>query len=160
MSVQYSVLLEHDMLYVRFEGHHETNHTNSLLRQYVKDVRIRPGLRAVLDFARISSAELDVAMRQKIMLRLLSIFKAPDRDWSVSYYCPTEVSRSFTAMQQRMWENQCGVDFMMARSPVALAQRLDMSINKMTQILGEQLPTHVQMKKRLPFLGALSRFSL
>ena len=165
MSVSYRFERDLGILYVRYEGHHHTLHTKDLLARYIRDKNVTPGLHSVLDFSRILSAELDVAMRITVMNRLYSLLKHPDKEWKVTYFCPTEVSRSLTSMQQKMWLTRKGVDFYVAETVETLAIRVgqDLDLVKAMVNHGDMAVTDATRKTRkkgLPLLGALSRFNI
>lgn len=128
MSVSYTILPEHNLHYVRYAGHHHTADTDALIADYKRDPNIRPGLRTVLDFSRILSAELDVSRRRKQMEMLYQLFHhRTGGHWSVIYFCPNDVSLSLTSMQQKMWEAKPEVDFMLGKTPEDVANRLMLS---------------------------------
>ena len=128
MSVSYTILPDHGIHYVRYEGHHLTAHTDRLLEDYRRDRLVTAGLRSVLDFSRILSAELDVAKRRRQMETLYGMFKDPAQDWCITYYCPSEVSRGLTEMQQKMWEARPDVDFLLTSRLEDIALKLDVPL--------------------------------
>ena len=125
MSVSYTVLPEYQLHYARYFGHHHTMHTSQLLAEYRRDPLIRRGLRSVLDFSRIQSAELDLDLRRRQMEDLYAMFHEPGTMWCVTYYCPNEISRGLTSMQQKMWEARPDVDFLVAEDIRDVAEKLD-----------------------------------
>jgi len=135
MSVSYTILPDLGIHYVRYGGHHQTHHTDLLIEDYRRDRMVRAGLRSVLDFSRILSAELDVSKRRKQMDALYGLFKDPAVDWCITYYCPTEVSRGLTEMQQKMWEARPDVDFLLATKIESIATKLDVPVKAIRDLV-------------------------
>ena len=135
MSVSYTVLPEYQLHYARYFGHHHTMHTSQLLAEYRRDPLIRRGLRSVLDFSRIQSAELDLDLRRRQMEDLYAMFHEPGTIWCVTYYCPTEISRGLTSMQQKMWEARPDVDFLLATKIESIATKLDVPVKAIRDLV-------------------------
>jgi hypothetical protein len=124
MSASYQVYKDHNLLYVRYAGHHATRQTNDLLPYYRLDPDVRPGLRCVIDCTRLINAKVDIEERRKQMAALRALLKHPADDWQLTYYCPNSVSQSLTSLQQKMWREFDGVDFKMATTFEELASIL------------------------------------
>ena len=136
MSVSYTILPDLGLHYVRYWGHHQTLQTDTLIEDYRRDRLVRPGLRSILDFSRILSAELDISKRRKQMELLYGMFKDPAVDWCITYYCPTDVSRSLTDMQQKMWEARSDVDFLLATRIEPIATKLGLPVKAISDLVG------------------------
>lgn len=139
MSVTYTVLPQYQLHYARYFGHHHTVHTSQLLADYRRDPLIRRGLRSVLDFSRIQSAELDLDLRRRQMEDLYGMFYQPGTTWCVTYYCPTEISLGLTSMQQKMWETRPDVHFLVSDNIRDIAQKVDVHEDVIRSLITQKI---------------------
>ncbi|MBR9843001.1 MAG: hypothetical protein GYB25_07565 [Rhodobacteraceae bacterium] len=104
MSVTYTILKEHGLVYVKYKGVVRIKDTMETFARYAGDPDCRPGQKQFVDLSKITEVEQDFAKLMEIQAKKAEVFMAGGAQTIMVYYAPTALGQRMGGIIVRSWE--------------------------------------------------------
>ena len=109
MPIDFRILPERGLVYIRYEGVITFPETAQAFGAYMQHPDMRPGQKQLIDLARVTDWEKDFSGLLKLQAEKADAFLGSGHETLFVYFAPTEPTRVMARMILRSWEDVPGV---------------------------------------------------
>lgn len=124
MSVNYKILVERSLVYVRYAGKVNVADSVRSLADYTRDPEMRPGQNLLINLAEVTEWERNYAALMLHQARKADIVLGNGHDVLLVYHAPTIQSQSMARQILRSWDQVAGVVPLVMESEAAVLDLL------------------------------------
>ena len=104
MPVNYTILKDHGLVFVKYQGVMRIEETMETFGRYAQDPDCRPGQKQFVDLSEITEIEQDFPKLMEIQAKKAEVFMAEGAQTIMVYYAPTELGQRLGNIILRSWE--------------------------------------------------------
>lgn len=104
MPVDYTILDQHGLVLVTYEGTVRAEDTLTTFARYARDPGFRPGQKQLVDLSRVHTVEADFPALMAMQARKADTFMAAGTQTLMVYHAPTSVGQRLGHQIARSWE--------------------------------------------------------
>ena len=109
MAIDFKILPERGLVYIRYQGVITFSETAEAFGAYMQHPMMRPGQKQLVDLARVTDWERNFAGLLKLQAEKADAFIGSGHETHFVYYAPTERTRVLARIVLRSWEDVPGV---------------------------------------------------
>lgn len=104
MSVDFTILNQHGLVYVRYQGVARVSDTQAAFEQYMKHPDLKPGLKQFVDLSLVTDAEPNYFDLMKLQMMKAEVFLQGEGQTLLVYYAPSDVALEIARFAARTWD--------------------------------------------------------
>jgi hypothetical protein len=135
VSVDYRILPNHGLVYVRYIGHAMMQDTVQTLGQYQQDPEYAPGQKQLVDLSAMTGYEKAYMDLMKLQAQKLDVFQPDHGQTLMAYYAPTDVAWSVAYLILKSWQNARSIVPRVFRDETACLSFLGLGMTSFEELL-------------------------
>ena len=124
MAIEFRILPDRGLVYVRYEGHISFDETGRAFGAYMQHPDMRLGQKQLVDLARVTDWDRDFTQLLKLQAGKADAFLGAGHEVHFVYYAPSEHTQQMARMVLRSWDDVPGVIPLLAETEADALQVL------------------------------------
>jgi len=124
MPIEFRILPDRGLVYVRYEGHISFDETGRAFGAYMQHPDMRLGQKQLVDLARVTDWDRDFTQLLKLQAGKADAFLGAGHEVHFVYYAPSEHTQQMARMVLRSWDDVPGVIPLLAETEADALQVL------------------------------------
>ncbi|RMD91316.1 MAG: hypothetical protein D6811_09200 [Alphaproteobacteria bacterium] len=134
MPVNFRIMPERGLVYVRYDGPARFADTMKAFGAYMSHPDARPGQKQLVDLSAVTGMEIDFPKMMEMQARKADLFGSA-AETLIVYYAPTAEARRLARHAMRSWEGLPGVVPLMAETEAQALELLGLSEGGISELM-------------------------
>ncbi|SPF80767.1 hypothetical protein [Pseudoprimorskyibacter insulae] len=109
MPVDYKIIPQQGVVFVRYSGFARMEETGRALGQYLQDPSYVPGQKQLVDLSEVTEVEHNFPQLMEMQARKLDIFLSDKGQTLIAYHAPNDISLGMSEMILKSWDGISGI---------------------------------------------------